>query len=985
MANSLNIITDLDLNQNVIATTTEVDECHIPFSPKITIVTQNIRSIYANTDDLQVTLTQLELNCDIIILTECRFQSSKTIPQIPNYDVYITSKQINQNDGVAIYIKNNISHSVEEITEMKDASCLKLTIGSCTILGIYRPPENVDAQNFISSLDQTILTIKTKNTIIMGDININLINKRNEKSYEKSNRECYLNILSTHGIQAGHSLPTRLNSCLDHVMMKIDSNIAPAFISVIKSTITDHDMVLLALPHINISKNIDRYKTSINYDAALLDLQDKNLSNLTKLEDPQLVADTINESLNDVIIKNSTVIKIPKIHRVCKPWITPGILRCIRNRNKLQKKLRNNPFNDLLQITYKRYRNFCNNLIKKLKRTYDKLQLEIALKSKSNKSLWKAIKNITDQQRKKTDNSPLFSSHHSQKSAADTANTYFSSIGKNLAEEITNNPPLYNVAPLSSTNPQQQNSFVLLDTDIYEVQGIIMNLKSNSASGWDNIPTKLLKLASHIIVPIISHLINICFKYGVFPSIYKHAIILPIYKSGKKTDISNYRPIAILPVISKIIEKALNNRLVSYLSKFNILSPNQFGFQKGVSTEDAVCSLTNLIVEKLDSRTKCLAVFLDLKKAFDTVSIPILISKLQKIGIRDVTLNIFQDYLSNRVQQVKLNETLSSCSSIEYGVPQGSVLGPTLFLIYINDLCSMSLENGKVFTYADDTALVFYDSSWSDLKSKTETGLRQVASWLHNNLLTLNLSKTNYISFSILDAHQPDTNFNIKMHTCEQYPRVLTNCNCSNICKVSQVKYLGIILDQRLSWHPQIDLVISRLRKLIWIFKKLRHASSPSLIRNVYLSLAQSILLYCIPVWGGAGKTKFLELERAQRLLLKIMLFKPMLFSTTELYKTVQVLSVRKLYILSTILRRHKSTPFVAYNRATRRIPDVAIAPAVKTKFAQFQYVSISIYLYNKINKNLNIYSLTLSECKSIITDWLNTLDYTKTESALIK
>lgn len=268
-------------------------------------------------------------------------------------------------------------------------------------------------------------------------------------------------------------------------------------------------------------------------------------------------------------------------------------------------------------------------------------------------------------------------------------------------------------------------------------------MKSDSAPGWDNIPTSLLKSGEKIIVPVISHLANLCFEQGVFPSAFKLALITPVHKGGDKTDPSNYRPISVLLSISKILEKLINRRLVNYLTKLNILSTSQFGFRQGLSTEDAVMALTSVVIDKVDNRNKCLAVFLDLKKAFDTVSIPILLSRFENIGISGSALQLLTQYANERKQRVKIGEYTSQEETISFGVPQGSVLGPTMFLLYINSLCNMKLDKGHIFSYANDTAIVFEGKTWDDVRKSTENGLMSVKNWLDSNLLTLSLVKTN--------------------------------------------------------------------------------------------------------------------------------------------------------------------------------------------------------------------------------------------------
>lgn len=317
-----------------------------------------------------------------------------------------------------------------------------------------------------------------------------------------------------------------------------------------------------------------------------------------------------------------------------------------------------------------------------------------------------------------------------------------------------------------------------------------------------------------------------------------------------------------------------------------------------------------------------------------------------------------------------------------YGIPQGSVLGPTLFLIYINDLTNLRLPNGQVFSYADDTALLFHGNSWIQAFTEAESGLRLVLKWLQLNSLSLNLSKTNYIPFSIRESSQPNIELKITAHICDMNQPL--NCICSEVERVSFTKYLGILLDKHLSWYPQLDVVAKRARKLIWIFKRLRNVSDLSLIRYIYITLVQSILLYCISVWGGTFKTKFVSIERAQRKILKIMLCKNKFYSTEKLYQDIDLLTVRQVYILQCTLNVHKNKAVNSTILNKRNPYNVIKTEKVNTVSLAKQFKFQSTRLYNKINRTLNIYQMTLKECKNTVTKWLKTLNYVQTEELLI-
>jgi hypothetical protein len=984
MNSNLHILQDLDdvlVAGSVLCDIEEVHK-HLPaHKPCVDIISQNIRSVYnTNLDDLRITLSQLPSEANVLLLTECRLDHGKQLPIINSYISHCTQFKVNQNDGVVAYIKDNLITRVDELS-LIHASGLQITTENLIILGIYRSPSNVKADKFIESLDLFLETIDNKkNIVIVGDININLIIKTSENSDERNNRQKYLEVLSAHGLITGHSLPTRGGSCLDHVFLKLDVN-KSAFVTVLNSSITDHSLVLLRLFGTSVNHLTNpKLKVKIDYNSICKSLMTVDFTRFTSYNDPNIMVNALIDLFRTEIHSNTKIIKLSSQNITLKPWMTKGVLRCIRLRNKMQLKLKIDPHNEILKITFKRFRNYCTNLIRKLKSKYYKKKIDDS--SKSSKKFWLTINEITPYKAPKTSNINLLEVCHCPLDAVNRINQYFVSIGKSLADEITSQLGHSHYISNSSNSPVK--SFVLLDTDPKEVNCILSNLDSSSACGWDGIPIDLLKLCQAFVSPIISHLANLCFQTGIFPTSLKRSIVTPVHKSGNSRDISNFRPISVLNGISKIIEKLLNTRLISFMTKNGTLSKSQYGFRKGMSTQDAIIDLTSDIVDKVDRRSRCLAVFLDLKKAFDTVSTQILIQRLYDIGVRGTALALFKSYLLERKQAVRIDRFVSSEESVNYGVPQGSVLGPTLFLVYINDLCKLQSNGGRVYCYADDTAIVYSGQSWATVKVAAEAGMADIAKWLSTNLLTLNAAKTNYMCFTTDIRTQPKDDFILQIHTCSSHATSMT-CNCPQIQKVMFTKYLGTLLDQRLSWHHHIDLVSGRIRKLTWIFKSLRYVMSRELLNKIYMSLAQSIITYCIPVWGGATASKFLDIERAQRSLLKVMYFKPYRYPTEHLYKLGDLLSVRKLYVQYTILWVHKTLPFDSSKLLGRRKTAVASSIPRRTVFAQRQFASQSVSMYNFVNRKLNIYPMLRYECRNAISRWLTTLTHDETERILKK
>lgn len=407
------------------------------------ILCQNIRSVYANLDDLNLNISTLNTSPDIIILTECRLNLDKLTPTLNNYISCSTIHNLNQNDGVVTYIKNDVIVTDLREIRLDHASCIQIETYGTVILAIYRSPSNNDAGPFLNSLNLHLETLKSyKNIVVTGDINIHLIRHENEKPHVRDNRLSYLNMLSMHGIMPGHQFPTRYGSCLDHFMLKIQTGTMSAQIAVLNTSITDDSMIFLNLSDQTATKECKKIKTVIDFNNALLTLAKKNLSEILLCNDPDSVVKQLINKITESLIENTRIVRITKLKRVLKPWITPGILRCIRNRNKMQKKLRTDPQNEISRISYKRYRNYCNNLIKKLKRRYSYQREQLANSTKNSKNLWKSIKSIANLNKRKTDNLKLLNIRPSPAETVNHVNNYFVGIGRDLAENIISNSSL---------------------------------------------------------------------------------------------------------------------------------------------------------------------------------------------------------------------------------------------------------------------------------------------------------------------------------------------------------------------------------------------------------------------------------------------------------------------------------------------------------------------------------------------------------------
>lgn len=949
---------------------------------KLNIITQNIRSIAHNMDGFSALLHRIVVEPDVIVLTECWLSCHPTIPQISNYNSIASTHHFNQNDGLVIFMKSNHNYNVYE-PSFSDANCLVITKEKrLAIVSIYRPPSFQNIENFLVALDKVLLSLEGfQSVVVIGDINIDI--KTDSIDRHANN---YLNLTASHGLLPAHTIPTRKNNCLDHVLLKTKLSSTTL---IIQNSLTDHDTVMVS---INTKSSAIRAQTSynkINYGAVTSQLKNTDFSPVLNLNDCNAAAEMLVNQVSAIIKTNTISVRISRRKAPLKPWITPGLIRCMRNRDKMHKQLKKKPLNDILKTTYTRYRNFLTRLLRKLKRQYERSEIK---KAKNAKELWQVINRISNRKPSSNKSQELLTISLTPTEASNIVNKHFASVGKTLASKVSSNFGNKLISPNSIISTKScLNTFTLLETDMTEVISIINSLKLSNTSGIDKISTKIIKDNKTIFAGLIVHICNLALNSGQFPKAFKTCVIIPIHKNGPKDVVNNYRPISILPSFSKILERIISIRLTKYLEQHNLLSQQQFGFRKNKSTSDAVGELTDYVVKGLDAGDRCLAVFLDLAKAFDTVSIPLLLPKLESLGIRGSQLSLFKDYLTDRKQRVKLDEnTLSDPELVSYGVPQGSILGPTLFLIYINGLCNLNIKHGKIVTFADDTALIFRGESWDRVFSYAQKGFDQVNNWLHENVLSLNTDKTKIITFTIKSNSKPPTSdhYNIKAHYYKDVNScALNTCDCNILERVDSLRYLGVMLDCQLNFNCHIKALTCRIRKLIAIFKNIRHAADKDTLKTTYFALCQSLLMYCVDVWGGAAKTYMLLLERAQRAVLKVSNFLPYRYSTSKLFTETDVLSVRQIFILRLIQQQHKQcfqSKASESRRNKRRTDRVFNVPSFKTKFAKRFQCFLGSFLYNKLSKSVPLQNLNNFQLKTTVTKILKACSYVQTEDMLI-
>ena len=429
-----------------------------------------------------------------------------------------------------------------------------------------------------------------------------------------------------------------------------------------------------------------------------------------------------------------------------------------------------------------------------------------------------------------------------------------------------------------------QNSFFFSPVSPTIVETVILSLK-NKRPHISTYSIRAIKHIAHLISPTLANIINQSFSTGVFPNCLKIARVIPLFKSGDSTNLNNYRPISILSIISKIFERIVHTQLISFLNRFKLLSPSQFGFRKNFSTSHAITETLQFIYDNIDNDYITLAFFLDFSKAFDCVRHDILLKKMYRYGVRGIALDWFKSYLHNRQQYVDVNGKMSGNLTVERGVPQGSILGPLLFLIFINDFPNCS-QNFKFTLFADDSTLArtFHNYlSTNDIKQQLSLNLEEIRQWLKANHIKINTDKSYYISFSyrrLIDIG-PIPFGDDSIHQCDS------------------TKFLGLTLEKQLSYRKHILNISTKISKSLGIIHKLKSTLPSYILLTLYNTLILPYLTYCIESWHAAPNYLTDSIFVLQKKSIRAVYNLPYNSHTNQFFKNNNILKLKDLYKLS--------------------------------------------------------------------------------------
>lgn len=828
-------------------------------------------------EELELCIDMMENQIDIICLSE-HWLSTNQVDSIVFNDFALATyfaRDKARGGGVAIYTRISKKIKFEprpDIAKLSVEKCFEvcgiqlLTSTPLIIVTIYRTPQDTLFSKFMLKLDRLFRNISdhtpSSNVCVIGDFNVDF-NKESQKKMELINLMNMYNFKSN--IDGFTRCTANSSTTIDNVLTNFNLISKPINI---ETGLSDHVGQIVIVPYImddseaaiEKSKHVMRRvfnKTQIS--GFVLDISMEEWASVFNAETTEAKYNCFLKTFllyfekhfprKSIINKNST-----------RPaWITCQLKEAMIIKRKLYLESRNNNTAEF-KAKFKEYKKQLAKKVASSKRDYN----DNFIKKAENKikATWNVINSTrgTSKDRSKDNNIKLLINNkkvNEPTEVANSLNTYFNTISELIMNTSIDTMEECRIK-LENRKVSTNHIMELNETSPNEIMNIIRKFKLKKSSGWDEVPISILKHTSHIIAGPMSYICNSSFKEGVFPSKLKLSVIKPLYKKGCKNNMSNYRPLALLSTFSKIFEKLVLERIMRFVNSSSLLGENQHGFRESYSTTTATYDLLHSVNSGLDNKEITATIMCDLSKAFDTIDSKLMLMKLEYYGVGGLALEWIRSYLSDRKQKVQIVNNTSSVTSSKWtrslnGLPQGAILSPILFSIFVNDLANNVPDNVKVVQYADDTSLVIKGRTEDELRFNIQRVIVALDSWFAVNKLKLNCEKTCIIRYKAQGI-------------VNESPIIVSNVSLEFADKA---KFLGITVDHRLKWGAHINNICKKLSSEYYMIKTLLKHCNFNTAMLVYYSHVQSQMQYGLRFWGAAGFAKkvFMRQKRIIRVL----------------------------------------------------------------------------------------------------------------------
>ena len=946
----------------------------------------NIRYLQSKTDEIPYLLSKAKDNFHIFCISETHLKNGvdyKSQLSVPGYHYVNKCPSKPMETGMLLYHSHNINikrleefekYEVESFwIEIKVKATKPFRVGF-----IYRnPAEKADWFDNFSNMMEAV-SVQPTDIFIFGDMNINILQPHPtwKKTYQKFNL--------TQVLKNPTRIAKKSTTLIDHIYATNKKSLVETSSSLYGNS--DHNAVCatwsqknVKIPKIGHTTIQFRNMSKFNENNFLLDLQNAGLSHVYQLPDPDEALEYWVNTFTKVYDKHAPLQTKRVKDTLSKEWFNSDLAEAMKIRDETDQTDPNH--------------NSLRNKVTTLRRSAKKQHItDLVEKKAGSKQIWKGINCITNNEVHKRP-PPI------TEVEANQLNNHFNSVPqKTVTIDNTDQNDLTKLKEYCDKKNIEDAAKLPFMT-LPQVYNDLRKLKQSNSRGLDNIDAKILKKSAHIIADSLTFIYNQCIAKNYFPEALKKAKIIPIFKSGDKNDPSNYRPIAILPIIAKPFEKHMEKQLNSHMTRYHLITDNQSGFRKNHSCHTAITNLIEKFHVNIKDELLTGVIYADFAKAFDVIDHKLLLKKLKVYKISDNFLKMFESYLHNRKHLVSINLKESSLLTQNYGVPQGSILGPLLFSIYINDL-PLNIPNANCEMFADDTTMHTNDANVKTLSKKMQKIIDNLIKWTEHNHMALNAKKTkamlvttdqkrrkllvstdqkrHYLPIKLKRLNSKKTNAMLvttdkkrrknasnsrskkTLHTYLPIKLNPLNIQGKIIEEVGSHLLLGVTIQNNLSWSIYLGDLTKKISNKVNLLNLIKHFLNQKCKKIFFHAYIQSLINYASTLWDQTSKTDIKPIEANYKRAIKHILQKPSLenhdYINADILPFDKNLKLKKATFIHKIINKNAPIPLQNLlkeneNRNYHNELSVCSKPRIEGFTKSLQYSGAK--LWNALPQNL--------------------------------